>query len=144
MREIEIGECFDLLEQLEEDEEFLLEELRLSILEEVIAAMNKKDVDRAELARRLNTTRAFVTRVFNTSVNLTLRTVVKMSKALGVKVSVHLHEPAVQAHWFEIYEQHERLAADRVLASTARRSGYKQVKPVRHREVPYEQSASAA
>jgi len=96
-----------LYEEIKEDEEYLLEELRVCIIEEIIQSMESKGIDQAELARRLKTSRAYITKLFNTSINLTLASLVKISKALGTKISMHLHLPEARVFWYDVYEKQE-------------------------------------
>ena len=93
-----------LFEKIREKNEFLLEELRVLIIENIISLMESQGIDQAELASRLGTSRAYVTKLFNTSINLTLESLIKISKALGVKTSVHFHPPDARAVWFDVYE----------------------------------------
>lgn len=132
--------CLDLFERIKEDEDFLLEELRLYILEEIITAMESKNINRAELARRLNTSRAYVTKLFNTSVNLTLRSIIKITQAIGVKISVHCHEAATQAVWFDIYKYSKVEKFDESFALT----GYERTKYIRPEGVENEHSTIGA
>jgi plasmid maintenance system antidote protein VapI len=91
-----------LFDELKNDEEFILEELKLLILEDILKAMDLTHVDRAALARKLNTSRAYVTKLFNTNVNFTLKTIVRIAKAIGLKVRIHLVKEKQQEQWFEI------------------------------------------
>jgi len=91
-----------LFDELENDEEFILEELKLLILEDILKAMDLTHVDRAALARKLNTSRAYVTKLFNTNVNFTLKTIVRIAKAIGLKVKIHLVKEKQQEQWFKI------------------------------------------
>jgi len=75
-------------EGIKESDEFLLEELRIYIIEEIITLMEAERIDQAELARRLKASRAYVTKLFNTNINLTLASLNKIAKALGTRVSV--------------------------------------------------------
>ena len=131
----------DLYEQIKEKEDFLLEKLTLNIIEEIIEAMQLRKVDRAELARRLETSRAYVTKLFNTDINLTLRSLIKITRALGMEISVHLHEQKTQAIWFDVYKQPRAGLPDR---PTVPRSGYKQIEEIPLRGAKDEQCALTA
>jgi transcriptional regulator with XRE-family HTH domain len=95
----------DLFEEIKEDEEYLLEELRVCIIEEIIQSMESEGIDQAELARRIKTSRAYITKLFNTSINLTLASLIKITKALGVKISLHFHHPEARVAWFDAYDK---------------------------------------
>ena len=58
--------------------------------EAICRAMQANEVSKAELARRLGTTRAVVTRNLSGSQNMTLRTFADMATVLGKEVRVTL------------------------------------------------------
>ena len=61
-----------------EEEGFIIE-----TTEDIIGLMEEKGVSRVELAERLGTSRAFISQVLNGSRNMTLRTLFRISRALG-------------------------------------------------------------
>lgn len=97
-------EKYDFLEDLEDDVEFILEEQKIAILEEIILIMEKYKISRAELARRLKTSRAYVTKMFRANVNFTLKSLVHIAQALETKISFHLYHPAARTFWFDLYD----------------------------------------
>jgi len=74
----------------DKDIDFLVEEQKIAILEEVIALMKEKGISRADLARRLGTSRAYITRMFRLKSDFTLKTLVQLAYVLGTKISIHL------------------------------------------------------
>ncbi len=60
--------------------------------------MEEQEVSRAELARRLGTSKAYVTKVLGADTNFTLATMTRLAAALGGKVHVHVsdRDPANQ------------------------------------------------
>ena len=56
--------------------------------------MEAKSVSRAELARRLGRSRAWVTQLFDTNANPTLETMLKIAEALDADLTVKLKERA--------------------------------------------------
>jgi transcriptional regulator with XRE-family HTH domain len=56
--------------------------------------MGEQGVSRAELARRLGTSQAYVTKVLRGNVNFTLAALVKLARAVGGEVRLSLVEPA--------------------------------------------------
>jgi len=61
-----------LLDKYKEDLEFRTEEIILDFTEKIVTMMEKKNISRAELARRLNVSKAFVTKMLNGNPNLTI------------------------------------------------------------------------
>jgi plasmid maintenance system antidote protein VapI len=69
--------------------------------EDVCVLMEKQGVSRAELARRLGTSRAYVTKLLGGNANFTLETMTKVAMALGAVVHVHVALRDARVHWKE-------------------------------------------
>ena len=52
--------------------------------------MQRQGVTRAELARRLGTSQAYITRVLSGNANFTLKTMARLAHALGMQLDVGL------------------------------------------------------
>ncbi len=76
---------------IENTPKFLLEEVKLAFAEELYRLLEEQGVTRTQLARRMGTSRAYVTRILRTDYNLTAETMVKVALALDARVSLHLH-----------------------------------------------------
>lgn len=61
----------------------------------VTRAMAAQGVSRADLARRIGTSPAYVTKLFGGSANFTIETMVKIAGALGMSVTPHLSREPV-------------------------------------------------
>lgn len=53
--------------------------------------MQEQGITRAELARRLGTSQAYITRVLSGNANFTLKTISKLAMALGMELEIGLH-----------------------------------------------------
>jgi transcriptional regulator with XRE-family HTH domain len=62
--------------------------LRLKLYEDILRLMAEQGVSRAELAKRLSCSKAYVSKLFNDSANITLHTLVRI--ALAVKCDVEI------------------------------------------------------
>jgi len=71
----------------------------LDFTEEISRLMEEKQVTRAELARRINSSQAYITKVLRGNVNFTLTTMTKLARALGVIVHIHLAPEGVLVTW---------------------------------------------
>ncbi len=70
--------------------EWELESLLLDINEGLWAAMQARGVSRSDLAERLGTSRAYVTKLLDGQENMTLKTLVRVANALDMKVATKL------------------------------------------------------
>jgi len=111
---------------LENDPEFLLERVKLAFAEELCRLMEEQGLSHAQLAERLGTSRAYITRILRTDYNLTAETMVKVARALDARVELSLVpkdvpvtvKPArarLQAHR---PRRHDFVAADRTSHSS--------------------------
>jgi ribosome-binding protein aMBF1 (putative translation factor) len=79
-----------LLEEAQLHDDFWVEAAILEITEAVVRRMDELAISRSELARRLGTSPAYVTKILRGSANFTLASIVKLARALECDVSVCL------------------------------------------------------
>jgi len=79
-----------LFKAAEQRPEYWEEGALLDFTEALYAAMEDQGVTRTELARRLGTSQAYITRVLSGNANFTLRTMSKLAFALGMQLDVAL------------------------------------------------------
>ena len=96
------------LEEYREDPEFVLEQLILDVTEQICGAMEEQEISRSELAQRLGVSRAYVTKLLNGHPNMTLRTLVAVAAALGLRANISVLRPTTSTR-----PQSLPLAADR-------------------------------
>jgi plasmid maintenance system antidote protein VapI len=70
-------------------------------IEDVWRLMEEQKVSRAELARRLGTSRAYVTKLLGGNANFTLQTMTKVAMALGSQVHVHVASQNALTRWID-------------------------------------------
>jgi transcriptional regulator with XRE-family HTH domain len=89
--------------RFEKDPEYWVEEMRFAFSDEVGRMMEERGVTRAELARRLNSSPAYVTRLFHAMFNPTLLTLAKVAVALDARVALHLSPAdALRTEWLDL------------------------------------------
>jgi transcriptional regulator with XRE-family HTH domain len=85
------------LEQAESDPDYVYEQLLLNVNERLLSIMEGSGLKKADLAQRLDTSRAYVTRLLGGPENLTLRTLVKVAHALDSKIDVRISPRAASS-----------------------------------------------
>jgi transcriptional regulator with XRE-family HTH domain len=75
---------------IENTPEFLLEIVKLTFAEELCRLLDEKGMTHGQLAEKLGTSRAYVTRILRTDYNLTAETMVKIARALDARVELAL------------------------------------------------------
>jgi len=71
------------IEEWDQDPDYIVEGVLLAATERICELMAKHDISRAQLARRLGKSRAYVTRMLNGQPNMTLKTLTQIAVALG-------------------------------------------------------------
>ena len=84
----------ELFRQAEQHEDYWLAGAILEFTDDVVREMERQGISRTELAQRLGTTPAYVTKLLRGKVNFTLGTMVKLARALGAEIHVQLTGPA--------------------------------------------------
>jgi transcriptional regulator with XRE-family HTH domain len=77
--------------ELERDPEFVADYLKGQLVEDILKAMEKQGITKSDLAKRLNKSRQYVTKVLNEKANFTIETIAEVACALGTGVSLRLH-----------------------------------------------------
>ena len=86
-------QSFDaLMKQLGDTPEGQAQHLAVAFLAQVNARMQAQGMSNAELARRMGTSAAYVTKLFRGNANLSLQTIAKLAQAIGVRVQIGLIE----------------------------------------------------
>lgn len=86
------------LQEYKDDPDFQTELLLLDINEQIVERMVARGMRRSELAQRLGSSRAFVTKLLNGRPNLTLKTLVEVASALDLAIDVQLKPRYMQYH----------------------------------------------
>lgn len=86
-------------DEWEDDAESEFYGVLLDVTEGIVKRMIEQNVRRSELAERLGTSRAYVTKLLDGQENMTLKTLVRVANALEMKVDTKFvpREPAAKA-----------------------------------------------
>jgi transcriptional regulator with XRE-family HTH domain len=80
----------DLFRSLEHSETYHIEAAKVEISEQIYVAMEQQGISKAELARRLGKSRAYVTKMLHGNANFTIDSLVRIARALGRKFDFQL------------------------------------------------------
>ncbi|HEY3571357.1 MAG TPA: helix-turn-helix transcriptional regulator [Thermoanaerobaculia bacterium] len=83
----------------------------IEFTEDLDRLMKEKKVSRAELARRIGSSRAYITKLLGGGANFTLHTMVKLAMALDGAVHIHIADKRAITRWKDKPPRKERLAA---------------------------------
>jgi transcriptional regulator with XRE-family HTH domain len=102
-----------LFKEAEDHVDYWLDTPVVEFIEDLCRLMEEKNVSRAELARRIGSSRAYITRLLGGGTNFTLHTMVKLAMALDGAVHVHISDKRAITRWKDKPPRKERLAAAR-------------------------------
>jgi plasmid maintenance system antidote protein VapI len=89
------------LERARKSVDFWVDGPITEFIEDIWRLMEEQKVSRAELARRLGTSRAYVTKLLGGNANFTLQTMTKVAMALGSTVHVHVADQKAITRWID-------------------------------------------
>jgi transcriptional regulator with XRE-family HTH domain len=84
----------DLYREAEEHDDYWVGGIALELTEAVTEIMERDGISRSELARRLGTSPAYVTKMLRGNANFTLTTMSRLARALGADLQIQLLTPA--------------------------------------------------
>lgn len=85
------------LDKFANDPEFLAEEAILEFTEKLIAKMQEQKVSRAELAKRLDVSKSFITKLLNGNPNMTIKTMVAIAAMLDCRLNLDIYHNGYRA-----------------------------------------------
>lgn len=89
----------DFIIAAENTDEYWAQTSIIDFTEEVLRLMEIRGLTKSDLAKRLNMSPAYITKVLRGNVNFTLLTMTKLARALGAVVRIHLAPDGVVVFW---------------------------------------------
>jgi antitoxin component HigA of HigAB toxin-antitoxin module len=100
----------EIIAQAEETHEYWKEVAVLDFTSEMQRIMDQKGISNADLAKKIGTSRAYITKVFNGNANFTMDTMVKLVHSLNARLHIHISEKEEDVHWLGVYSKKKRKA----------------------------------
>jgi transcriptional regulator with XRE-family HTH domain len=91
--------CRQMLEEAEASVDYWLAGPVTDFTEDLCRLMKENDVSRAELARRIGSSRAYITKLLRGNANYTLTTMVKLAMAVGGAIHIHISDQRAVTRW---------------------------------------------
>ncbi|MCH9003845.1 MAG: helix-turn-helix transcriptional regulator [Proteobacteria bacterium] len=95
----------------------------LDFTEDLARIMHQNDVSRAELAKRVGTSPAYITKVFSGEANFTIETMTKFALAVDHVIRIHVAPEDSRTVWHDVYTSDYVQASDSPAAEVAFVSG---------------------
>ena len=91
----------EMFREAEKTLEYNLEGSIIDFTEDLCRWMEEKGVSRAELARRIGTSPAYVTKILRGNSNFTLASMVRIAMALESELRIHLAPRGAMTRWID-------------------------------------------
>ncbi len=86
----------------EKKDSFWTETAILEFTAELYQLLQRKGMTKADLARAIGTSQAYVTKVFRGDANFTIETMVRLTRVLGGRLHIHIAEENAAVRWFDL------------------------------------------
>jgi transcriptional regulator with XRE-family HTH domain len=101
----EVATFAQMVKELEQSGQLYVECAKTGIAEHIHSAMKREHVSKAELARRLGKSRAYITQILQGSVNFTIETLVRVATVLNCELDMKMSPKSMVSHWNLDYRQ---------------------------------------
>lgn len=81
-----------LFQEVEKDSKFHAEEMKIEIAEQIFCAMERRNLNQAQLADKLGLDKSYISKVLKGNINLTIETLAKIGHELEVVWKIKLEE----------------------------------------------------
>jgi transcriptional regulator with XRE-family HTH domain len=92
----------ELYAKAEATDSYLTQKASLDFTEELHRQMERQGMTKADLARRIGSSQAYVTKVFRGDVNFTLASMVKLAAAVHARLDVAVTDKEWEVKWFKV------------------------------------------
>ncbi|MHC1725762.1 MAG: helix-turn-helix domain-containing protein [Syntrophobacteraceae bacterium] len=97
-----LGWFSELYDQVKDTFEFKLKTIEMEITEKLIAVMKRRSMSRSDLAGKLGTSKAAVSKLLNDGSNITLRRLLRVSEALDCNLKIEIVPAERYTHIYQI------------------------------------------
>lgn len=91
----------ELFSDIKQRDSYWVEKAVLEFTCELYDLMVKKNITKAEMARTIGTSPAYITKVFSGNANFTVETMVRLTRALGGQVHIHIADENHIVKWYD-------------------------------------------
>lgn len=95
----------DLVRKAKQRDSFWAQRAALEFTVDVARLMTQGRVTKADLARRLGTSPAYVTKILRGDANFTIDSMVRLVRAVGGRLHIHVADEEHRVRWLDIIEQ---------------------------------------
>ena len=102
----------DLLQKAKQRDSFWVERAALEFTVDIARLMKQGRLSKADLARRLGTSPAYVTKILRGDANFTIDSMVRLVRAVEGRLHIHVADEDRRVRWFDIIDQQQSEETD--------------------------------
>lgn len=91
-----------LLTEAKQRDSYWIEKAKLNFSIELTNFFKKSGITQSSLAEKLNTSPAYITKVFRGDANFTIETMVKLARSVDGELQIHISPKQSNEHWFDV------------------------------------------
>lgn len=91
-----------LVEDIRRHDSYWVERTKIEFAEELGRLMERRTVNRSQLAERIGSSAAYVTKALRGDTNFTIESMVKLVRAMDGKLSIHVSAVEDHARWMDL------------------------------------------
>lgn len=96
-----------LYEKAKQNNSYWVEQAKLEFSIELNRVFKKSGKTQKELAESIGTSQAYITKVFRGDSNFTIETMVKLSRAVGGQIHIHIAPQNAKANWIDVIDSQQ-------------------------------------
>lgn len=98
-------------EKIRQRDSYWVERVKIDFAEELGRLMERRGVNRAELAQRIGTSAAYISKALRGDTNFTIESMVKLVRSLGGRLHLHISGEEDRVRWTDLLEFSGRVPA---------------------------------
>lgn len=95
-------ESLQWYQSLEHDDDYWVESAKVDFAVAMERLMKQRNIRKKDIAEQLHTSPAYITKVMRGDVNLTIESMVKLSRAVDGDLHIHIAPKAAKVRWAEV------------------------------------------
>ncbi len=99
------GSFRKLLDKAKERDDYWVAKAISDFTEDIGRLMAQREVSKAELARRIDSSAAYITKVMRGDTNFTVESMVRLARAVDGKLCIHVGRREDEVRWFDVVQR---------------------------------------
>ncbi|MDL1965776.1 MAG: helix-turn-helix transcriptional regulator [Candidatus Desulfofervidus auxilii] len=95
------------LKEIKKTDSYIAEQTKLDFVIQIYKLMKEFNITQKELARKLNVSEAYVSKILRGDINFTIETMVKLTRALNSNLHIKVVPAYQDVRWFSVIKNKE-------------------------------------